>query len=248
VGDRFRLIYLKSTDLEKSKGDEPPSFYTSEGIPGGDSPSTEFRSPETLSTQAILKQARADLEHPDPKARILAIRYLENSDPSIALPLLQEVLFDKDPEVRVQALSSLIRFENSNSFPYLKKSLRDKDPRVRLLAIRGMFRMGEKIDLNILLQFLSDESPWVRRRLATLLGWGQNEGVLPIVMELCKDADAGVRKAALFSLTTLYPEECENRLLEAMTDLDPDIRKWARETLERMAATPRKGNRASLSR
>jgi HEAT repeat protein len=146
-----------------------------------------------------------------------------------------------------QALSSLIKFENSNIFPLLKKSLRDKDPRVRLLAVRGMFRMGEKIDLNILLQFLSDESPWVRRRLATLLGWGQNEGVFPIVMELCKDADAGVRKAALFSLTTLYPEECENRLVEAMTDSDPNIRKWARGTLERMAARPRKGNRASLS-
>jgi HEAT repeat protein len=66
-------------------------------------------------------------------------------------------------------------------------------------------------------------------------------------MELCKDADAGVRKAALFSLTTLYPEECENRLLEAMTDSNPDIRKWAKGTLEKMAAKPRKGNRASLS-
>jgi HEAT repeat protein len=241
------LIYLKSTDLEKSKGDEPPSFYVSGEIPRDDSPSIESGITGTFSTQAILKQARADLEHPDPKARILAIRYLENSDPSVTLPLLQEVLFDKDPEVRIQALSSLIKFKNSNIFPLLKKSLRDKDPRVRLLAIRGMFRMGEKIDLNILLQLLSDESPWVRRRLATLLGWGQNEGVFPIVMELSKDADAGVRKAALFSLTTLYPEECENRLVEAMTDSDPDVRKWAKGTLERMAAKPRKGNRGSLS-
>jgi HEAT repeat protein len=241
------LIYLKSTDLEKSKGDEPPSFYTSEEIPQNDSPFTESMMAGTSSTQAILRQAHADLEHPDPKARILAIRYLENSDPSIALPLLQEVLFDKDPEVRIQALASLIKFKDSNIFPLLKKSLRDKDPRVRLVAIRGIFRMGEKIDLNILIQFLSDESPWVRRRLATLLGWGQHEGVFPIVMELCKDADGGVRKAALFSLTTLYPEECENRLVEAMTDSDPDIRKWARGTLERLAAKPRNGKRASLS-
>jgi len=247
VGDRFRLIYLKSTDLERSKGDEPPSFYASEEIPRDDSSTTESMRARTYSTQAILRQAHSDLEHPDPRTRILAIRYLENSDPSITLPLLQEVLFDKDPEVRIQALTSLIKFKDSSIFSLLKKSLRDQDPRVRLLAIRGMFRMGEKIDLNILLQFLSDESPWVRRRLATLLGWGQHEGVLPIVMELCKDADATVRKAALFSLTTLYPEECENRLVEAMTDSDPDIRKWARGNLERMATKPRKSNRASLS-
>ena len=250
MGDRFRLIYLKSTDLEKSKGDEPPSSYASEEVPRrNDSPSTESSmTAGTFSTQAILKQAKADLEHPDPKARILAIRYLEHSDPSITVPLLQEVLFDKDPEVRIQALASLIKFKDSNIFSLLKKSLRDRDPRVRLLAVRGIFRLGEKIDLNLLLQFLSDESPWVRRRLATLLGWGQNEGVFPIVVELCKDADAGVRKAALFSLTTLYPEECENRLVEAMTDSDPYIRKWARGTLERMATKPRQGNGASLSR
>jgi HEAT repeat protein len=246
VSDRFRLIYLKSTDLEKSKRDEPPSFHTPEEIPRNDFPSTESMMAGTYSTQAILKQAHADLEHPDPKTRILAIRYLENSDPAITLPLLQEVLFDKDPEVRIQALASVIKFKDSNTLPLLKKSLRDQDPRVRLLAIRGMFRMEGNIDLNILLQSLSDESPWVRRRLATLLGWGEHEGVFPIIMELCKDADAAVRRAALFSLTTLYPEECENRLVEAMTDSDPDIRKWAREALETMATRPRKGNKASL--
>ncbi len=247
MGDRFRLIYLKSTDLEKSKEDELPTSHASEEIPRDDFPSTEPMLAGTYSTQAILKQAHADLEHPDPKTKILAIRYLENSDPAITLPLLQEVLFDKDPEVRIQALASLIKFKDPNIFPLLKKSLRDQDPRVRLLAMRGVFRMEGRIDLNILLQSLSDESPWVRRRLATLLGWSQHEGVFPIVMELCKDADATVRKAALFSLTTLYPEECENRLVEAMTDSDPDIRKWARGTLERMATKPWKGNRASLS-
>jgi HEAT repeat protein len=247
VSDRFRLIYLKSTDFEKSKGDEPRSFYSSGGIPRGDSPSTESRMTGTFSTQAILKQAHTDLENPDPKARILAIRYLENSDPSITLPLLQEVLFDKDPEVRIQALSSLMKFQHANIIPLFKKSLKDKDPRVRLLAIRGMFRKEEKIDLNLLLQFLSDESPWVRRKLATLLGWSQNEGVFPILTELCKDKDAGVRKAALFSLSTLYPEESEDRLVGAMADSDPDIRKWARGTLEKMAARPRKGSRFPLS-
>ena len=248
MGDRFRLIYLKSNDLEKSKGEDPPSFDPSGGIPREPSLSSEFSIKETFSTQTILKQAHADLEHPDPKARILAVRYLENSDASVALPLFQEILLDKDPDVRVQLLSSLMKFRNSDTTPLLRKALKDKEPRVRLLAIRGMFRTGEKIDLNLLLQFLSDESPWVRRKLATLLGWRQTEGVFPVLVELCKDSDAGVRKAALFSLTALYPEESEVRLMEAMTDSDQDIRKWTRRTLEKMAARPRKGGRASLPR
>jgi len=248
VGDRFRLIYLKSTDLEKSKTDEPPSFYASEEIPGDDSRSTESMIVGTFSTQAILKQAHADLEHPDPKARILAIRYLEQSDPSIILPSSSEsLIWQGIQRLESRRLPPWSNWKIQISCPYSKSLLGIRTREWGFLPYGACSRMGEKIDLNIFLQFLSDESPWVRRRLATLLGWGQHEGVFPIVMELCKDADAGVRKAALFSLTTLYPEECENRLVEAMTDPDPDIRKWARGTLERIAAMPRKGNRVSLS-
>ena len=78
------------------------------------------------------------------------------------------------------------------------------------------------------------------------MGWAQMEGVFPTLIELSKDRDSGVRKAALFSLTTLYPEESEKRLLETMTDSDPELRKWARITLERIAARPLKGRRPFL--
>jgi HEAT repeat protein len=103
-----------------------------------------------------------------------------------------------------------------------------------------MFQYHEKIDLNLLLQFLSDESSWVKRKVATLLGWTQMEGALPILMEMSKDQDSMVRKAALFSLVTLYPDESENRLMEVMADSDPSLRVWAKMTLEKIAARPLK--------
>jgi len=55
---------------------------------------------------------------------------------------------------------------------------------------------------------------------------------------LSRDPDAKVRKAALFSLVSLYPEESEDRLLKAMTDPDPELRKWAKRVLERMTEAP----------
>jgi HEAT repeat protein len=64
------------------------------------------------------------------------------------------------------------------------------------------------------------------------------EGVLPILAELSKDEDPQVRKAALSSLHSLYPEESEDRMLEAMTDRDPHLRKWAKEVLEKIVASP----------
>jgi HEAT repeat protein len=130
----------------------------------------------------------------------------------------------------------------------LKKYLKDNDHRVRIAALRGMFQYQEKIDLNMLLQFLSDDSMWVRRKVATLLGWTPMEGALPILMEMSRDPDSMVRKAALFSLTSLYPDESQNRLMEGMADPDMGLRKWAKMTLERIAARPLKKRMASLSK
>jgi len=98
----------------------------------------------------------------------------------------------------------------------------------------------------VLLQLLSDPSSWVRRKAATLIGWTPIQGSLPILMEFSRDSDSMVRKAALFSLAMLYPEESENRFMEAMTDSDPALREWAKVILEKMADRPLKGKTVSL--
>jgi HEAT repeat protein len=241
MGDRFRLIYLKSPDSEKTNLEEDPTSYDPmEATSVLHLSSTHIHITKTFSFQSILKQARADLKHPDPEVRILAIQYLEKSDPSIAIPMLQEVLPDQDASVRIQVLSSLIKFQDPIICPLLKKCLKDSNPRVKVTALRGLFQLKEKVDLNFLLQLLSDESSWVKRKMATLLGWTQMEGTFPVLMEMSKDQDSRVRKAALLSLITLYPDESENRLVEAMIDSDPDLRKWARGVLEKTLARPLK--------
>lgn len=246
MGDQFRLIYLKSTGPEESVADDFPPSHDSKEILSVAS-SSESHTPGTSSYQTVLTQAKDDLKHPDPKVRILAIQYLERSDASTAIPLLQEMLPDHAPSVRAKAISSLIKFRNPAICPLLKKYLKDSDPMVRIAAVRGMFQLGERIDLNHLLQFLSDESAWVRRKVATLLGWAQMEGVFPILMEMSRDQDCNVRKAALFSLFALYSEESEDRLVEAMTDSDPDVRQWASRTLQKMMARPLRARRAPLA-
>lgn len=249
MADRFRLNYLKSTGLERSDLDRSFSSYDTRKIRRPFIASAEYKLPGTFSSEAILKQAQVDLKHPDPKVRILAIKYyLEKSYPSIPLSLLQEILSDQNPAARAEALCSLIKFRSPIVPSLLKKYLRDRDPKVRIAALRGMFQYKEKIDLNILLQFLSDESSWVRRKVATLLGWTQMEGALPILMELSRDQDAMVRKASLFSLATLYPDESETCLMEAMTDPDPALRKWVKMTLEKMVTRPLKRKTASLTK
>lgn len=248
TSDRFRLIYLKSSGSEKSTFDEAlPLQSKRRGLTKPLAP-PEYPSMENFSSQEILKQAKVDLKHPDPKVRILAVKYyLEKSHLSITMPLLQEILSDSDPGVRAEALSSLIQFGNRIVSPLLKKHLRDDDPIVRMLALKGMFQFKEKMDLNLFMQFLSDPVPRVRRKVATLLGWTQMEGTLPILMEMSRDEDSKVRKAALFSLITLYPEEGEQCLMEALLDRDLEVRKWAKKYMNKMIEKTVKPQAASLS-
>jgi len=239
--DRFRLIYLKSTELEELGLNEPIPSHDEKKMTVPSSSPAQSNIPETFSSEAILRQAEADMKHPDPKVRILGIKYyIEKKYPSLSVSPLQEILSDSDPDVRVQALRSLIRLRSPIVSPFFKKYLKDRSPKVRIAALRGVFQYKEKIDLNLLLQFLSDESSRVRRKVATLLGWTPMEGSLPILMELARDPDSVVKKAALFSLTTIYPEESENRLMEAMADSDPNLRKWIKMTLEEMGDRPLK--------
>jgi len=231
------LIYLKSTGAEKPASGESSPFHAEE-ILRSTSSAVQASPLKTLSSEVVLKQAKNDLKHSDPKVRTLAIQYLGNGDPSVAIPLIQEMLSDQDPRVRAEALYSLMKFQDPIVGTLIRKYLRDSDPKVRITALRGMFKLGGRVDLNLLLQFLSDSSPLVRRKVATLLGWSRMEGVLPTLVELSKDEDPRVRKAALSSLITLYPEESEDRMLEAMTDRDTDLRSWAKGVMEKMVASP----------
>jgi HEAT repeat protein len=227
--DRFRLIYLKSGGSEKQAFDEPA--IPQDSNPKVTPPSSIFAG--TLSFQTQLEQAKADLKHPDVRLKKLAIDYLEKAEPSFAIPPLEEALSDRDPEVKAAVILALVRLRDPNISGLLKKYLKDSSPSVKIAALRGIFQFQEGLDHNLLLQLMSDASPLVRRKMATLLGWTSMEGVLPVLVELSKDPEAKVRKAALFSLIALYPEECEERLMKAMGDPDLNLRKWAKRTLEK---------------
>lgn len=233
MADRFRLIHFKSGDSERGSSQPPPFRHHLEQDGRKERPIRLDHHPETFSFQTTLHQLKADLQHGDPEVRVLALRYLEQLEPSTALPFLQEALSDPHRAVRGQAVRSLSRLRVSEAIPLLRKGLRDADPEVRMGALRGLFLSGEKLDQHLLLQLLSDESPWVRRKLATLLGWYRVEGALPILTQMAKDPEAKVRKAAFISLLTLYPEEGKDWLFQAYRDEDVEVRSWARNAMEK---------------
>jgi len=148
VADRFRLAYLKSTGCERSDFAEAFSSYDSGDTAktaGALSSPPERNISERFSSEAILKQAKADLKNPDSKVRILAIKYyLEKTYPSIPLSVLQEILSDRDPRVRAEALQSLIKFRGSIISPLLKNILKTATQGLGSLPFEACFNISRK--------------------------------------------------------------------------------------------------------
>jgi HEAT repeat protein len=231
------LIYLKSTELEKSVFDEPLSPSGITPVSAVPAPCGDVKSSESFSGQAGLKQAKEDLGHPDPRMRMMAARFLERADAAIAVPLLKETLSDRDPRIRTEGLRILAAHtENPALHALFQACLKDEDFRVRIAALRAIFKSRMRLDLPGLLALSGDASALVRRKLATLLGWTRDEGTLEILSVLSKDPDPKVKQAALASLLALDPYSCENRLMQAMEDPDPQVRRWAKDALEKRIA------------
>ncbi len=226
------MIYLKSTELEKSTFEEPLSSSGKELFPTPPSSGPAADNSGSFSRQATLKQAMDDLRHSDPKIRIMAARFLQKVDPRVAVPLLKEALSDRDPRVRMEGLSTLAGQRDDVSLvPMFQACLKDEDSRVRIAGLRAIFKNRKPLDLSVLVPLSGDPSPLVRRKLATLLGWTTDEGAVPMLAALSKDPDPKVRQAVLVSLSALDRRSCEDRLMKAMADPDPELRRWARERL-----------------
>jgi len=121
VADRFRLNYLKSTGLERSDFEVSHLPRHTGRVTNSSSPPTEMNIPKTFSSETTLKQAQADLKHPDPKVRIFAIKYyLEKSYPSIPSLFFRRFCLIKTQPPGRRPSVHLLNFEVL-SFPPLKK-------------------------------------------------------------------------------------------------------------------------------
>lgn len=78
-----------------------------------------------------------DLDSPDIKERVKAVRGYRNASPD-AIPTLQPRLDDAEPEVRLETVRSLVSIGTQYSLDPLVKAAGDNDPAVQIAAADGL--------------------------------------------------------------------------------------------------------------
>ena len=119
---------------------------------------------------------------------------------------LAKQLRDDDVNVKRAAARALTRMPNTNSaIPSLIDALKDKDPFVRDNAVDALSVMHPGVVVPFLTRALRDEDPNVKRRCADALAriGHDTEPAWPALIELLKDKNAEVRKAATAALRRL---------------------------------------------
>jgi HEAT repeat protein len=115
----------------------------------------------------------------------------------------------------------------------LFKALVDPDPRRADAAFDAvLFDRGEALpDLAELYQ-QNPREPQLRYYAIQLMGFSEDRKAIPLVLPALRDHDPAIRAEACRALEDLRAHDAAAELRERTDDLDPDVRRAAREALE----------------
>ncbi len=149
------------------------------------------------------------------RAAVLALAGIKGDD---ALSVLRRCIDDRDGHVRSAAISELGRMGDRDSFDHLLRHLDTENYRD---VLEDNVRALVQIDPERFVSRLDTLPVPVRELLARCTG---NTDIL---VRLSREAEAGVRLAALSNLGRITNACAHDRLCEALDDADPEARKTA---------------------
>ena len=196
----------------------------------------DFR--ELFDNEEMLPLLLELMEDPDPviRQRVLKQFYWHKKlQDKCALPRLRARLADDDVLCQIEAACAIRAIEPAeNVYPLLLRILDDPQSRHRFEAMRALTYMASSNSLafDAMTGYVNDPSPKVR---ADLMYEIYRLGVrgIPTLAQGVKDPDASVRKAAVFGLECLAPED-KNAIApiaRCYNDPDKNVRLAAREAL-----------------
>jgi HEAT repeat protein len=179
----------------------------------------QLRSPDRVESGMALRTARelkgrevteaigAEMDRAGSDRQVMLLLALADRIDDAVFPRLLQAAEKSSKPARVAALGLLDRFGNVSAVPVLLNAAADTDADVARPAKATLTRMeGKPVDAALLSR-LPSASGKTRQVIIELAALRRMEAAVPAILPSVKDADPGVRRAALATLSTLGSEQ-----------------------------------------
>jgi HEAT repeat protein len=189
----------------------------------GERPSTSLlKLIKTLADQGVLEPLKREVTHPSVDVRCSCITALASTGQIDVAPTLQSSLDDVEARVRIVAIEGLVRLGGKDLLgPHIEQLLDDPEPLVRAEAARRAGADGARVLEKMI------ASPDPAESIAALTN--ARSSLRDAVETRIRDADPGVRAAALKRIAEISPEPGIDlrEIRQALADHDQRVRSAA---------------------
>ena len=179
-----------------------------------------------LACGSSVRQARRDLDSPNPSVRMAALRILAKAGDMQCVPDVVVLLGDADPDVRKQAARTLGRIGDERATSPLA-DLYETEPDD---DVRALVRIG-RASAETLIELAGSRRPSIRRGAILALGKLRASTAVDVAIWRLKDVDPSVRIAAIHALRAIGDARGMEAIAATAEDGNEDVERAAERAL-----------------
>ena len=185
-----------------------------------------------FNTKEVHKALEEQLQDKNRAVRQAALAGIAQMPGDFRLEPVCNLLLDSSLEVQEKAVEVIIRMNRPDTVQYLLPAMKSENEYSRRYAVEVLNEIGDSESVKFLLDAVcQDDDWWVRSRATDALGRIGGERVQKAVLELIKDKDENIRRAAI-EIANLNPDKATvDHLIKATKDDDWWVRERAADAL-----------------
>jgi HEAT repeat protein len=184
-----------------------------------------------LACGSSVRQARRDLDSPNPSVRMAALRILAKAGDMQCVPDVVVLLGDAGPDVRKQAARTLGKIGDERAIsPLADLYETEPDDDVAAAAVRALVRIG-RASVETLIGLAGSRRPSIRRGAILALGKLRASTAVDVAIWRLKDVDPSVRIAAIHALRAIGDARGMEAIAATAEDGDEDVERAAERAL-----------------
>ncbi len=177
------------------------------------------------------------IDIPEKRAKLLAIKALEEIDDDRALKFVMRTLEEDDEDLKIASINLLGKIGGDGVFERLRDFLEDYSELIRSAAVKAIVGIKpDKGQCGQLLDSLVDANPMLKRSIAEIMGLLKVEEAKEEMEKLLLDSDSNVKQATVFALAEIEGREGIGSIpIMLLGSDDPVLRKSAAIVLGKLA-------------